>query len=126
MKKTTSQHLGIRFVQMIPAALLVSCVTARAQQPILVDSSQPPLKWIVPAGWVEVAPGEMRLASFTIKGQNSKQADVSVVTLPGNAGGDINNVNRWRGQLSLPPVTAEALSGISQKTDVGGEPADLY
>src|SRR5437867_2822935 len=36
----------------------------------------PQLKWTLPAGWEEVTPGEMRVASFRVKGQDGKQADV--------------------------------------------------
>src|SRR4051794_18812947 len=59
--------------------------------------SEPPLRWTTPAGWEEWARGEMRLASFRVKGENRQTADVSVISLPGTAGGDLNNVNRWRG-----------------------------
>lgn len=31
-------------------------------------------------------------------------ATVTVVSLPGDAGGDLANINRWRRQLGLPPV----------------------
>jgi len=48
-----------------------------------------------PEGWNEVPPGEMRVASFNVK-KDGKQADVSVIPLPGDAGGDAANVNRWR------------------------------
>ena len=72
-------------------ALLAGCgqgdirvyrVAKEAPQP---DAS-PGLTWKLPPGWEEVAPGEMRVASFRIKGQNGKQADVSIVPLPGTAG----------------------------------------
>jgi hypothetical protein len=32
------------------------------------------------------------------------KVDVSVIMLPGPAGGELANVNRWRGQIGLPPV----------------------
>src|SRR5437879_201584 len=34
-----------------------------------------PVKWKLPAGWEEVPPGEMRVASFRVEGENGKQAD---------------------------------------------------
>ncbi len=34
-------------------------------------------------------------------------ADVSVIDLAGNSGGLLENVNRWRGQIGLPPSASE-------------------
>ena len=56
----------------------------------------PRLTWKLPGGWNEVTPGQMRVASFSIKGADGKQADVSVIPLPGAAGGDFANVRRTR------------------------------
>lgn len=90
------------------------------------SSPAPRLKWTLPTGWQEVAPGEMRLASFHIKGDASKQADVSVVPLPGMAGGTLANVNRWRGQVGQPPVSDAELAKLAETVDIGGIPGQLY
>jgi hypothetical protein len=68
-----------------------------------------PLQYALPAGWKEQPLSSMRVASFKVSGQNGKEADVSVVSLPGVAGGDLANVNRWRDQLKLSPIDANAL-----------------
>ncbi len=68
----------------------------------------------------------MRVASFKVAGTDGKQADVSVVPLPGEAGGDFSNVNRWRGQVSLPPVSEDELTKLAQSVELAGQPADLY
>ena len=86
----------------------------------------PQLTWQTPDGWMEVAAGEMRVASFKIQGQNGKQADVSVIPLPGLAGSDDANVNRWRGQVGLPPVSPEELKKSAESVEAGGQPAQLY
>lgn len=86
----------------------------------------PALKWKLPPGWEEVPPGEMRVASFHVRGEAAKQADVSVVPLPGMAGGDLNNVNRWRGQVGLASVSEDELSKLAQAVEVGGQSAQLY
>jgi hypothetical protein len=88
--------------------------------------AQPQLKWTLPEGWQEVAPGEMRVASFHIPGKDGKQADVSVIPLPGMAGGDLNNVNRWRGQVGLPPVKIEELAKLGEKVEAAGSEAILF
>src|SRR5437899_3203359 len=66
----------------------------------------------VPADWQEAPPGEMRVASYHVKGKDGKMADVSVVPLPGMAGRDIDNVNRWRGQIGLAPVSEAELGKL--------------
>jgi hypothetical protein len=90
------------------------------------NAAQPQLHWTLPAGWTEVAPGEMSIASFKVQGQNSVEADVTVVPLPGMAGGDTANVNRWRGQVGLSAATADELQKVGEMVQVGDQPATLY
>ncbi|MCU0784727.1 MAG: hypothetical protein MUF81_11920 [Verrucomicrobia bacterium] len=87
---------------------------------------KPNLTWKTPTGWTEVAAGEMRVASFNVKNENGKRADVSVIPLSGTAGGDSANVNRWRGQVGLPPVPAEELQKTALRVEVGGQTAELH
>ena len=84
------------------------------------------LRWTTPAGWEEVPPGTIRVASFKIAGPDGKQADVSVVPLPGDAGGDFSNVNRWRGQVGLAPISEVELAKLTEPVEVAGQPAALY
>lgn len=88
--------------------------------------SLPRLTWATPGGWEEAAPGEMRYASFRVQGEGGQTADVGVFPLPGMAGTDLGNVNRWRGQVGLEPVTEEQLAGITQAVVVGGQTAKVY
>jgi len=60
------------------------------------------LAWDLPKGWTEARAGGMRLA--TLKPPVTGKIDVSVIVLPGTAGGELANVNRWRGQIGLQPV----------------------
>jgi hypothetical protein len=80
----------------------------------------------VPADWQEAPPGEMRVASYHVKGKDGKMADVSVIPLPGMAGRDIDNVNRWRGQLGLTPVSEAEFGKQGEAVKVGGEEGKLY
>ena len=68
----------------------------------------------------------MRAASFRVAGENGKLADVSVVPLPGLAGGDLDNVNRWRGQVGLKGISQEELAKLAQPVEIDGQPAQLY
>jgi hypothetical protein len=84
------------------------------------------LTYAKPEGWTEVAPGQMRAASFNVKNQAGKQADVSVIPLPGTAGGDESNVNRWRGQVGLGTLSSEELAKTAEAVEIAGQPAKLY
>ncbi len=86
----------------------------------------PSLGWKLPAGWEEATPGEMRVASFRVPGKDGKVADVSVIPLPGLAGGDLGNVNRWRAQVGQPPVSQAELEKLAQPVDIAGQSAQLY
>jgi hypothetical protein len=89
-------------------------------------AAPPALQWKLPAGWQESPPGEMRVASFKVQGKNGKQADVSVVPLPGLVGRDLENVNRWRESVGMPPVAEEELSKLAQPVQVAGQPGQLF
>lgn len=69
--------------------------------------------WDVPASWQEVAPSSMRMASFEVR-EGAELLDISVTSFPGDVGGLTANVNRWRGQLNLPPSTPEAIEQSAQ------------
>jgi hypothetical protein len=89
-------------------------------------SSGPAVAAKVPADWQEAPPGEMRVASYRVKGKDGKMADVSVIPLPGMAGRDIDNVNRWRGQLGMAPVSEGELGKLAETVQVGGQEGKLY
>jgi len=94
--------------------------------PLASESAQAPLTWTTPKGWTEVPPSEMRVASFKVPGKDGKQADVSIVPLPGMTGTDTANVNRWRGQVGLPGMTEDDLQKSAENIEAGGKPAQLY
>lgn len=66
----------------------------------------PKIQVTAPEGWEESQGSAMRVASFAVKGEGGATADVSVIPLPGNSGSVLENVNRWRGQVQLPPLAA--------------------
>ena len=83
-----------------------------------------PAQWTKPDGWNEQPLSEMRLGSFKVDGPNAASADVSVIAFPGEAGGLISNINRWRGQLQLSPLDEDQLSPI-HPAHRGGQCPDL-
>ncbi len=73
-------------------------------------TSAPPIKWKIPEGWTEVPPSSLRYASFSAPADVGSKIDISVVTFPGDGGSDADNINRWRGQMGLAPVDANAVT----------------
>ena len=79
-----------------------------------------PIRYTPPEGWVEGQLGSMRAASFVVQPGN-QQADFSVIPLAGAAGGPLDNVNRWRGQISLPPISQQEFDQQAQLVEIGGK-----
>ena len=66
------------------------------------------LEWTLPDAWeLSDKKSMMRIATFIVK--DNKDLSVSASKFGGQAGGELANVNRWRGQLGLKPVSAEEL-----------------
>ncbi len=77
--------------------------------PPMAGAPNPQIKWKTPEGWSEVPPSSMRYASFSA-GANDNKVDISIVTFPGEGGSDADNVNRWRQQIGLPPMSPTAVA----------------
>lgn len=78
------------------------------------------ISWTVPEGWKQdTKPHEMRYATFLI-GSGAKPLELTVTKLPPQS--VLDNVNRWRGQLGLPPVSEENMETVCKKLDVAGGP----
>ncbi len=82
------------------------------------------LRWTLPTGWTESAGGAMRYATFRIP--VAGKVDGSVVVLPGPAGGELANVNRWRNQIGLPPLDEAALAGARKVLHTKAGPLKVY
>lgn len=76
-----------------------------------------------PAGWSPGKPSSMRKASLAVSGVDAV-ADISVFEFPADANDLLSNVNRWRQQVGLQPVTAEALQKEIKPIDVSGHSGD--
>jgi hypothetical protein len=82
------------------------------------------LSWTLPKGWTESRTGGMRFATL-VPGVPGK-LDVSVIVLPGPAGGEIANVNRWRGQIGLAPVDEAELGRARKELRSAAAPVALF
>ncbi len=80
----------------------------------------PGLKWVAPAHWQSKPASGMRKATFVALGDAGTLAELSVTAFPGAVGGELANINRWRGQLSLPPLGEAELAGAITRETVHG------
>jgi len=80
-------------------------------------------QWQTPGLWKEQQATGMRFASFTVSDGNGASADISIVNFAGSGGDELANVNRWRSQVKLPPIGAEALP--SQVETLSAEAGDF-
>ena len=70
------------------------------------------LTWKLPKGWMEQPASAMRVGSFLATASNGQKVDISIVPLSGDAGGNLANINRWRGQIGLGPFEEKDLSTV--------------
>ena len=89
------------------------------------NTSLPKLSYALPEGWKEKAPSQLRVASFEASA-DGKTADISVVPLGAQSGGDLANVNRWLGQIGQTAVGEADLAKLAEPVEISGKPATLY
>jgi hypothetical protein len=83
-------------------------------------------KWNVPAQWVESAPSSaMIFKSFSVAGEAGAKAEITISFFPGEVGGVLANVNRWRGQMGQQPVNSSQLEGVTESVTTTGGKATL-
>ncbi|HEX2860944.1 MAG TPA: hypothetical protein VHN79_04865 [Lacunisphaera sp.] len=82
------------------------------------------LTWTAPAHWLPKATGPMRKGSFALR-DGPDEADLSVTAFPGDTGGLLANINRWRGQIALPPLSGDQLDANRQHLDIGSLHVDV-
>ncbi len=83
------------------------------------------LQWTLPAGWKQTAGGgPMRYATLTAPVQG--KVEVTVIRLPGPAGGELANVNRWRNQIGLSPMAEAELPSARKVLTTQAGPLNVY
>jgi len=90
---------------------------ARASTPVPTGREQ--LTWTTPDHWVAKDAGPMRKGSYAIAGTGG-EADLSITAFPGDTGGLTANLNRWRGQIGLAPLTSAQLEESLLHLDANG------
>jgi hypothetical protein len=78
------------------------------------------LIWTAPAGWKPKPAAAMRKGSYAVPGADGAEADLSITAFPGDVGGELANVNRWRGQIQLPPLDEAGLAAATTRVSANG------
>jgi hypothetical protein len=78
----------------------------------------------LPAGWQPAPLRTFSVATFAVE-KDSQKVEVTVTPFGGGAGGLLMNVNRWRNQVHLPPVSEGELESLLNAYKVAGRPAQM-
>jgi hypothetical protein len=85
-------------------------------------------EWVLPEGWKEEPASKIRFATLRIT-TDEGPLELSVIPLPTGQGKIdeyvLSNVNRWREQVTLPPLAPEELPANVVKFDLDGGPVWL-
>jgi hypothetical protein len=71
------------------------------------------IRYTVPEGWEEVPPSGIRKVNLIVEDENGR-AELTVLVFPGDVGGRLANINRWREQVGLEPVAPEELPAFTE------------
>lgn len=77
------------------------------------------LVWQAPADWQSKPASAMRKATFEVP-SGAGPCELSVTAFPGDVGGELANVNRWRGQAGLPALQAQDLDASVSRVGANG------
>ena len=80
---------------------------------------QLPISFTQPAEWKASQSGGIRVASFDVVDEDRK-AEITVISLSASGGDRLANVNRWREQVQLPPVSEDELNKALEAIEIDG------
>ena len=78
--------------------------------------------WKAPKGWVRGPERNMRMVTYSPGGRADTECYVTVLSR--RAGGEVENLNRWREQMGQPALSTEEIAALPTVT-VLGEPCRL-
>jgi hypothetical protein len=90
------------------------------------DNADAPLGWTLPLGWTESQEKRKdRYATILVGKEHPLELTVTRLGREGQAANVLANVNRWRNQLALVPVTQEELANEVQERKLGADTLTL-
>ena len=84
----------------------------------------PEFTYTVPESWKEFPPQSVRKANFRVSGENGR-AEIVVTVFPGDVGGKLANINRWRGQIGLDPIEISGMREVTRPLSISNHMAML-
>lgn len=93
--------------------------------PPALDEKPPPweeadLRWVLPEGWAESdETPPMRFKTF-IAQTSAGEVEIALSRFPGDVGGVLANINRWRMQVGLAEIGPEALESEIERFSTHG------
>ncbi|CAA6691508.1 MULTISPECIES: hypothetical protein [unclassified Lentimonas] len=109
-----------RVVAMAPAA--TPAVSAPAKMEVLPGMEAAAQKageinYTAPEGWEDLPASGIRKANLKVT-TDTGSAEITILTFPGDVGGRLANINRWRGQIGLEEATPEDLPADTEGYDI--------
>ncbi|HCR31469.1 MAG TPA: hypothetical protein DIV79_15800 [Opitutae bacterium] len=84
------------------------------------------IRWSKPEPWTELAPTAFRKGNYLFEGDSGNgKVEITVSSFPGDVGGTLANVNRWRGQAGLGPVSQSELAASLTELTIDGNAGQL-
>ncbi len=68
----------------------------------------------------------MKVGNYAIEGKDGAKAQVTIIPLPGAPGSELDNVNRWRGQVGLAPISSDDLKKAATQIQIADAPARFF
>lgn len=87
------------------------------------DTVQDESPWSLPDEWVQLDKEvSMRHATVLAKGDGFEPVEIAISVFPGDVGGELANVNRWRRQMGEAPLDASQLDeNLTRFSETGHE-----
>jgi hypothetical protein len=110
----------------VVAPATTSAAPPAAAAPAQADAQDLPFQWKLPAGWKQdPQPRAMRVATVNVEADGKRGELIVTRFRAGGFGSLLDNLNRWRQQVGLEPLTDEK-AVTPEQTKVGGVDAKVY
>ncbi len=76
----------------------------------------------LPPGWVRDDSNPQRFATLKIQGPG-EPVEATIIKLGAQAGSNLDNINRWRGQIGLGPIVEKELASTTKDISIAGKKA---
>jgi hypothetical protein len=90
-----------------------------APAPAAAPAGDGSVTWTLPEGWATANGSSARYATLAVTGADGTKGELAVSHFPGDVGGDLANVNRWRGQIGLESIAQDAYAASVTQVTAG-------